>query len=90
MVKTLGTQEKCPEKLPFAMFFAVEPAFTTIPEKILDEELHYNPNLQINDETRLSLIVGGQTSTSLKKCTLTGFGDQARDRDEDSAGDESQ
>ncbi|WP_293139430.1 hypothetical protein [Okeania sp. SIO3I5] len=32
MVKTLGTQEKCSEKLPFAMIFAVELAFTSIPK----------------------------------------------------------
>ncbi len=88
MVKTLGLQEKCPQNVPFAMFFAVEPAFTTIPEKILEEELHYNPNLQINDETRLSLIVGGQTSTSIRKSTNTGpFGG---DKDDDTQGDESQ
>lgn len=90
MVKTLGAQEKCPEKLPFAMFFAVEPAFTTISEKILDEELHYDPNLQINNETRLSLIVGGQTSTSVRKSTNTGVGPFGQDKDDDTKQDESQ
>jgi hypothetical protein len=29
MVKTLGTQEKCSDKLPFAMLFAVEPAINS-------------------------------------------------------------
>ncbi|MGB8689200.1 MAG: hypothetical protein WCD53_17930 [Microcoleus sp.] len=88
MVKTLGIQAKCPQNIPFAMFFAVEPAFTTISSNILDEELHYNPNLQINDETRFSLIVGGQTSTSVRRSTNTGpFGG---DKDDDSKADESQ
>lgn len=92
MVKTLGTQEKCSDKLPFAMLFAVEPAFTSIPEEILQEELRYNPILQINDETRLNLIVGGQTSTSVRRSTNTGSLPipGTGDRDDDTMGDESQ
>ena len=87
MTKTLGFQEKTSEKLPFAMFFAGEPAFTSIPKESLEQELRYNPVLQINDETQLNLIVGGQTSTSMKRSTNTGtFGN---DSDDDTMGDES-
>jgi len=90
MVKTLGVQEKTSDKLPFAMFFAVEPAFTSIPKELLERELGYNPVLQINEESQLNLIVGGQTSTSLRRSTNT-MGDLALgDSDEDSMGDESQ
>ncbi|TVU52228.1 MAG: hypothetical protein EA414_18650 [Arthrospira sp. PLM2.Bin9] len=89
MVKTLGVQEKTSDKLPFAMLFAVEPAFTSIPKESLEQELCYNPVLQINNETQLNLIVGGQTSTSMKLSTNTGmFG--LGDEDEDTMGDESQ
>jgi hypothetical protein len=88
MVKTLGTQEKTSDKLPFAMLFAVEPAFTSIPKESLEQELRYNPVLQINDETLLNLIVAGQTSTSIKRSTNTGM--LNGDSDEDTMGDESQ
>ncbi|BAI93375.1 hypothetical protein NIES39_O01240 [Arthrospira platensis NIES-39] len=67
------------------MLFAVEPAFTSIPKESLEQELCYNPVLQINNETQLNLIVGGQTSTSLKRSTGTGF---FEDSDEDTMGDE--
>lgn len=91
MVKTLGTQEKCSEKLPFAMFFAVEPAFTSISEEALEEELRYNPMFQVNDESRLHLIVGGPTSTSVKRSTNTGTLPipGTGDKDDDTMGDES-
>lgn len=81
MVKTLGAQEKCPQNVPFAMFFAVEPAFATIPEKTLEQEVRYNPALQINDESQLGLIVGGKTTTSVKRSTNTG--PLRGDRDDD-------
>lgn len=87
-VKTLGSQKNISNKLPFAMFFAGEPAFTSIPKELLDQELCYNPILQINNETQLNMIVGGQTSTSMKRSTNTGtFG---MDSDDDTMGDESQ
>ena len=88
MVQTLGTQEKCPQKMPFAMYFAGEPAFTTISKQILQEELRYNPIYQINEESRLNLIVAGQTSSSVRSSTTTGWLG-GRD-DDDSMGDESQ
>ena len=87
MVKTLGTQEKCPQRLPFAMYFAGEPAFTSISKEILQEELRYNPIYQINEESRLNLIVAGQTSSSVKRSTNTG--PLGGDRDDDTMGDES-
>lgn len=87
MVKTLGAEVKSTQKLPFAMFFAVEPAFKSIDPKVLEAELRYNPEFQINEESRLNLIVGGQTSTSLRKSTNTGG--ILGDNDEDSMGDES-
>lgn len=87
MVKMLGTEEKCSEKLPFAMLFAVEPAFTSISSEVLEQELRYNPKLQINEESQLNLIVAGQTSTSIKRSTNTGL---YSDSDDDSQGDESQ
>ena len=84
MVKTLGTQEKCSDKLPFAMLFAVEPAFTSISKEVLEEEIHYNPVFQVNDESRLHLIVGGQTSTCQKSSTSTGlWGDSDPDTMQD-------
>lgn len=88
MIKTLGTQPSCPQKLPFAMFFAVEPAFISIDKQVLETELRYNPEFQINDESRLNLIVGGQTSTSIKKSTASGTF-MGKD-DDDSVQDESQ
>jgi len=86
-VKTLGTQEKCSDKLPFAMLFAVEPAFTSISKEVLEEEIHYNPVFQVNDESRLHLIVGGQTSTCQRQSTGTGF--LGLDYDSDTMQDES-
>lgn len=88
MVKTLGFQEKVSDKLPFAMLFAVEPAFTSIPQESLEQKLRYNPVLQLNDESQLNLIVGGQTSTSIKRSTNTGL--LYADSDDDTMGDESQ
>ncbi|MDE5119015.1 MAG: hypothetical protein O4965_02145 [Trichodesmium sp. St19_bin1] len=88
MVKTLGTQEKCSDKLPFAMLFAVEPAFTSISKEVLEEEIHYNPVFQVNDESRLHLIVGGQTSTCQRQSTGTGILG-AGDSDPDTMQDES-
>lgn len=88
MVKTLGVQEKTSDKLPFAMLFAVEPAFTSIPQELLEQELCYNAVLQINEETQLNLIVGGQTSTSMKKSTQTGGVFGGKD-DDDNMNDES-
>ncbi|MDJ1168491.1 hypothetical protein PMG71_03515 [Roseofilum sp. BLCC_M154] len=91
MVKMLGTEEKCSEKLPFAMLFAVEPAFTSISSEVLEKELRYNPELQINEESQLSLIVAGQTSTSVRRSTNTGSLPipGTGDSDDDSMGDES-
>ncbi|NEO52685.1 MAG: hypothetical protein F6K54_06095 [Okeania sp. SIO3B5] len=87
MVKTLGTQEKCSDKLPFAMLFAVEPAFTSIPKEVLQEKISYNPVFQVNDESRLHLIVGGQTSTCQRESTETGI--LGWDSDSDTMQDES-
>lgn len=89
IVKTLGNQKNTSDKLPFAMFFAGEPAFTSIPKELLDQELCYDPVLQINKETQLNVIVGGQTSTSMKRSTNTGLLG-AGDSDDDTMGDESQ
>lgn len=88
MVKTLGTQKETSDKLPFAMLFAVEPAFTSIPQELLEQELCYNAMLQINEETQLNLIVGGQTSTSMRKSTTSGV--FAGKDDDDNMNDESQ
>lgn len=87
MVKTLGTQEKTSDQLPFAMLFAVEPAFTSISQELLEQELRYNAVLQINDESQLNLIVAGQTSTSMRRSTTSGV--LAGKDDDDNMNDES-
>ena len=67
----------------------LEPAFTSISEEALEEELRYNAMFQVNDESRLALTLGGSTSTSIiRGCTTTGEF-PVRD-DDDSMGDESQ
>lgn len=87
MVKILGNQNNCYHQMPFAMFFAVEPAFTSISTQDVKEDLRYNPLFQVNDESRLAITLGGSTSTSIKGTTFTNhiFVD-----DDDSMGDESQ
>ncbi|MEQ9354724.1 hypothetical protein [Coleofasciculus chthonoplastes] len=90
MVKTLGFQEKVSDKLPFAMLFAVEPAFTSIPQELLEQKLCYNAVLQINEESQLNLIVGGQTSTSMRQSTTTGIIWWDSKDDDDNMNDESQ
>jgi len=47
MVKTLETQNNCSKKMPFAMFFAVEAAFTSISTQNVKEDLRYNPLFQV-------------------------------------------
>lgn len=87
MVKTLGRDQNCPKQLPFTMFFAVEPAYTTLSlsKDVLGAKLNYNPALQINDASAMSTIVAS-TSTSVE--TSTNTGSFATDSDEDTLGDE--
>jgi hypothetical protein len=84
----LGNAKESLTALPFAMLFAGEPAYSTLPKYALAEELRYNPEFQINDETRLNMTMAGQTSTSTRKSTGTGFLNQT-DYDDDSVADES-
>jgi hypothetical protein len=89
MIKTLGREQSCPKQMPFTMFFAVEPAYTTLSlsKDVLQEQLNYNPALQINDASAMSTILSS-TSTSVESSTSTGiFG---TDSDSDTLGDESQ
>ncbi|EKD07311.1 hypothetical protein SPLC1_S420150 [Arthrospira platensis C1] len=98
MVKTLGNQNNCYHQMPFAMFFAVEPAFTSISEEAIKKDFRYNPTLQINDESRFGVAVGrhpcfnGSTSMSIIKRTTASLSSLLFNSsgDEDSIGDERQ
>lgn len=87
MIKTLGQQQSCPKQLPLAMFLAVEPAFTSfeISEEALKKDLSYNPMLQINNASAISMVLDS-TSTSVE--TSTNTGSFATDSDSDTKGDE--
>ncbi|AMW30636.1 hypothetical protein [Arthrospira platensis] len=88
MVKTLGTQKNCSHQMPFAMLFAVEPAFTSISEEYGQENLCYNARFQINEETQLASISGVLNSTSIKKSTNSGLIIWHGDKDDDNVADE--
>jgi len=90
MVKTLSREQNCPKQLPFTMFFAVEPAYTSISlsKDVMQAKLNYNPALQINDASAMSTILAS-TSTSVEDHS-TNTGSFGTDTDGDTLGDEDQ
>ena len=65
MVKTLGTQEKCSDKLPFAMLFAVEPAINSKNRNFQDYKLmsKYNERFDVKTESYSGLFNSGYNVT---------------------------
>jgi len=84
----LGNTNEVLTTLPFAMLFASEPAYLTLPKDLLPEDFRYNPEFQVNDETRLNTIMAGQTSTSIRRSTRSTW--MQPTEDDDAVGDEGQ
>ena len=65
MVKTLGTQEKCSDKLPFAMLFAVEPAINSKNRNFQEYKLmsKYNERFDVTTKPYSGIFDSGYKAT---------------------------